>query len=41
MCCNPAYGRVEIVELLGYKIQLHGLELNESLSADLDQCPAK
>ena len=26
ICCNPANGKVDIVELLAYKIQLHGLE---------------
>ena len=28
MCCNPANGRVDIEELLAYKIQLHGV-MNE------------
>ena len=41
MCCNPANGRVDIVELSSYKIQLHGLEWNESSSADWDQNPTK
>ena len=33
MCCNPANGRVDFVELLAYKIQLHGTEWIVSLSA--------
>ena len=41
MCCNPATGRVDIEQLLAYKIQLRGLERNESLSANWDQCPTK
>ena len=41
MRCNPANGRVDIVELLAYKIQLHGLEWNASLSAEWDNVPQK
>ena len=41
MCCNPANGRVDIVELSAYKIQLHGLKWNKSLSADWGLCPTK
>ena len=41
MCHNPANARVDIEELLAYIIQLHGLEWNEILSANWDQCPTK
>jgi hypothetical protein len=39
MCCNPANGRVDFVELSAYKIQLHGTEWIVSLSANWDQSP--
>ena len=39
ICCNPANGRVDFVEWLAYKIQLHGNEWIVSLSADWDQSP--
>ncbi len=38
MCCNPANGRVDFVELSAYKIQLEWIV---SLSADWDQSPKK
>jgi len=41
ICCNPANGRVDFVEWLAYKIQLHGNEWIVSLSADWDQSPKK
>ncbi len=41
MCCNPANGRVDFVELSAYKTQLHGIEWIVSLSADWDQSPKK
>ena len=40
VCCNPAKGRVDLEELLAYKIQLHGgNKWIESLSTNWDQCP--
>ncbi len=39
LCCNPANGRVDFVELSAYKIQLRGTEWIVSLSADWDQSP--
>jgi hypothetical protein len=41
MWCNPANGRVDFEEWPAYKIQLHGIEWIESLSADWDQSPTK
>ncbi len=37
MWCNPANGRVDFEEWSAYKIQRHGIEWIESLSADWDQ----
>ncbi len=41
MCCNPTNGRVDFEEWSAYKIQLHGTEWIESLSADKDESPKK
>ena len=41
VCCNPTNRRVDIEERLASKPQLHGLEWNESLSADWYQCSTK
>ncbi len=39
MCCNPANGRVDFVELSAYKIQLDATEWIVSLSVNWDQSP--
>ena len=41
MCCNPANGRVDFMELSAYNIELHDTEWIVSLSANWDRRPKK
>ena len=37
LCSNPENGRVDIEDFEAFKIQLHGLELNESSENNVPQ----